>query len=216
MSGDSPPYKSQLKVVFSVFPLFPACRWGVRRQPQPERPDRAGSRDVIRPHPCTLHPHKQRHCANGRQLPSQQNALVLQTVADTHHVKGLMMTTIKGCCFHWILTLWLMICSWKNTNKEILVIALGSTVKISICFLLVSLGFFGGIWVFYYLKTCAVPSSCDILVPQSPGLWRICSDTLIHTFSIQAIQHTIFADKLLSSLSRNMYTILKLRFLVEY
>lgn len=43
---------------------------------------------------------------------------------------------------HWISTLWLIICSWKNTNKEILVIAPGSIVKINICFLLVSCCFF--------------------------------------------------------------------------
>lgn len=49
---------------------------------------------------------------------------------------------------HWISTFWLIICSWKNTNKEILVIAPGSIVKINICFLLVSC------FYLFFSKTC--------------------------------------------------------------
>lgn len=54
-------------------------------------------------------------------------------------------------CSHWISTFWLIICSWKNTNKEILVIAPGSIVKINICFLLVSCFFC------YSLKSHFIP-----------------------------------------------------------
>lgn len=44
-----------------------SVRWGVGGQPQPEWPDRAGSRDAVRADPRTLHPHQQRHRSDGNK-----------------------------------------------------------------------------------------------------------------------------------------------------
>lgn len=53
------------KAVIWSISLFPGCRRGAGRQPQPERPDRAGGRDVVRSDPRPLHPHQPGHRTNG-------------------------------------------------------------------------------------------------------------------------------------------------------
>lgn len=62
-----------LSQTFTTFPCsssesrcFCVCRWGAGGQSQPEWSYRAGGWDAVRPHPCTLHPDKPRHCTDGR------------------------------------------------------------------------------------------------------------------------------------------------------
>lgn len=62
-----------LSQTFITFPCsspesqcFCVCRWGAGGQSQPEWSYRAGGWDAVRPHPCTLHPDKPRHCTDGR------------------------------------------------------------------------------------------------------------------------------------------------------
>lgn len=88
-------------------------------------------------------------------------------------------------------------CSWKNTNKEILVIAPGSIVKINTCFLLVS--------CFYLLfsKTCHCSMfSCEVqtrswhlqLMPR-----RICSHAQ-QRVGISALKQNLLTHMLSASL----------------
>lgn len=82
-------------------------------------------------------------------------------------------------CSHWLRAFSFKICSWRNTNKAILVIALGSIVKISICFLLVSCCFVSSFFFFvfcnssYHLMKCwhvcqGVESFLAHFCPQKP------------------------------------------------
>lgn len=48
----------------SVSRFVPARR-GAGRQPESERPDRAGGWDAVRPDSRALHPHQPRHCSDG-------------------------------------------------------------------------------------------------------------------------------------------------------
>lgn len=104
-----------LSQTFFTFPCsssesqcFCVCRWGAGGQSQPEWSYRAGGWDALRPHPCTLHPDKPRHCTDGMPLAKHMYWKYCLTFAF-HLYKRCNMKR-RQCCFWLVFSdLWIAV-----------------------------------------------------------------------------------------------------------